>query len=74
MQIDKKTKDMLLKTFVDRIVDMLVGELDAGYQTRPRFFTIADEEQKQPIRNAVLSILGELGPAFGLQGALVPSK
>ena len=65
---------MLLKTFVDRIVERMVGERDSGYHARSRFFAIADEQQKQPIRSAVLSILRELGPAFGLQGALVPSE
>ena len=65
---------MLLTTFVDRIVEMMVGERYGGYQARPRFFTITEENHKEPIRAAVLSILGELGPTFGLQGALVPVK
>lgn len=74
LQIDKKTKDMLLKTFVDRIVERMVGKCPSGYHARSRFFTITDESQKEPIRSAVLSILRELGPTFGLQGALVPSE
>lgn len=47
MLINKKTKDMLLKTFVDRIVDMMVGHWGGGgYHTRGRYFTVSDEKQK----------------------------
>lgn len=28
---DKKSKDMLLKTFVNKILDKLIGESDNGY-------------------------------------------